>query len=110
MKVLATFALLTLLTTAGCSDAAGPGSQDVSVTDNAFSPSTVTVTSGATVTWTWNGSNQHNVTWVSGTPAASATQSSGSYQRTFDTPGTYAYYCTIHGSPTGGMRGTVVVQ
>jgi plastocyanin len=110
MKVLAMFAVLALLAGAGCSDSSGPGGQNVSISDNSFSPSTLTVTTGATVTWTWNGSNSHNVTWVNGSPAASPTQSSGSYQRTFDAPGTYTYYCTIHGTPTSGMRGTVVVQ
>lgn len=29
---------------------------------------------------------------------------------TFDTPGEYTYYCPIHGSPTQGMRGTIVVS
>ncbi len=33
------------------------------------------------------------------------------YQFTFNTPGTYQYFCEIHGAPGGvGMSGTVVVQ
>jgi len=32
------------------------------------------------------------------------------YELTFDAPGTYAYYCPIHASPTGGMIGEVVVE
>lgn len=31
------------------------------------------------------------------------------YELTFATPGTYPYYCALHGSPTMGMRGTVTV-
>lgn len=96
-----------------CSDDATsgpPGNQStVQVQDNAFSPDQRTVNVGTTVTWDWTGSNAHNVTWVSGAPAASATQSSGTYQRTFDAAGTFTYYCTIHGTPTSGMRGSVVV-
>jgi len=94
-----------------CSDSTAPGDGNgVTVNDNSFSPSSKTVDVGTTVTWTWAGGAAHNVTWVSGSPAASATQSSGTYQRTFDTAGTYEYYCTIHGTPTSGMRGTVTVQ
>jgi len=36
--------------------------------------------------------------------------SGGSFFYTFAKPGTYHYYCQFHGSPTGGMTGTVVVQ
>jgi plastocyanin len=32
-----------------------------------------------------------------------------SYSYTFKKPGTYAYYCTFHGSPGGGQHGTIVV-
>jgi plastocyanin len=30
--------------------------------------------------------------------------------RTFDTVGTIGYYCETHGTPTTGMRGTIIVQ
>lgn len=32
------------------------------------------------------------------------------YELTFDTPGTYRYYCALHGDPEGGMVGDVVVE
>ena len=32
------------------------------------------------------------------------------YELTFDTPGTYRYYCPIHGDPQGGMIGDVIVE
>lgn len=32
------------------------------------------------------------------------------YELTFDTAGTYDYYCAIHGSPGGGMAGTITVR
>ena len=96
---------------AACSDSSGPGTEaDISVADNAFSPSALTVDVGATVTWEWTGGSPHNVTWVGpGAPAASATQTTGTYERTFDAAGSYDYYCTIHGTATSGMRGTVTV-
>ena len=31
------------------------------------------------------------------------------YSHVFDQPGTYAYFCTIHGTATAGMIGTIVV-
>jgi plastocyanin len=82
----------------------------VSVDDNFFDPSSVTVSTGGKVTWTWAGSNQHNITWVSGGFSNASTRGSGTFDVTFATPGTYTYYCSIHGTPTSGMRGTVVVQ
>ena len=79
---------------------------------NRFEPSNVTVAVGTTVTWTWVG-GFHDVTSVgnpgftsSGAPVAAPK----SFSHTFTTPGTYLYFCSVHGSPTTGMRGTVVVQ
>ena len=100
-----------LVAAVACSDSNSPqgGQGDIEVRDNSFSPSTQPVAVGETVTWIWTGSNQHNVTWDTGTPAASATQSSGTYQRAFTQAGTYNYYCSIHGGPGSGMHGTVTV-
>jgi plastocyanin len=95
-----------------CGDSSGPGggSDIVGVSDFAFTPSAKTVAVGATVQWQWNGGT-HNVTWVTSSGSGdSPTQSSGTYSRTFNTAGTYAYYCTLHGTPTSGMRGSIVVQ
>ena len=99
-----------LALTAGCSDSTGPNATGVSVQDNSFNPSSNTVAVGQTVTWTWTGSTGHNVTWDGGSPAASATQSSGTYQRNFAQAGTFNYHCSIHGGAGSGMHGTVTVQ
>ena len=77
----------------------------ISVRDNNFSPSTTTITPGTTVTWTWSGSNPHDVTFADGT--ASAVQRAGTYQRTFAAAGTFAYQCSIHGA---SMSGTITVR
>lgn len=86
----------------------------------AFNPSATTVAKGSTVTWTFNSCTgdgyggqacvDHNVTWDDGTTTPSATQSTGSYTRTFANAGTYSYHCSIHGTATSGMRGSVTVQ
>ena len=80
----------------------------VSIVDFAFSPAVITVTAGTVVTWTNLGSYAHTTTsdvgsldpWDSG-----SLSTNGTFTRTFNTPGTYGYHCTIH--PT--MQGTVVV-
>jgi plastocyanin len=104
-------ALALIAALAACSSSSGPGVEsDITVSDNAFAPSALSVDAGTTVTWEWAGDAPHNVTWIGpGAPAASATQTTGTYQRVFDAAGTYDYYCTVHGTPTSGMRGTVTV-
>jgi plastocyanin len=78
----------------------------VSVVNNAFSPATITVPVGSTVTWQWNSDGvTHNVTFQDGT--TSGNMNSGSFPRTFQAAGTFPYLCTIHGSL--GMTGTVTV-
>lgn len=93
---------------------AGPGASVVTVENNIFSPSSITVAANTTVRWNWAaGSLQHNITPIQpATIPSEPTTSSAphSYQVTFTTPGRYDYYCTVHGTPTSGMRGTVVVQ
>lgn len=83
----------------------GSTSNAITVGNNFFDPNATTVPAGTTVTWTWDGGSSHNVTFNDGTH--SATQSNGTYSRTFNTAGTYDYHCTVHGA---AMSGTVVVQ
>ena len=81
----------------------------VAVCDNHFSPGTSTISAGATITWTWQGSNVHNVTFTSGSlnGTTSGNMSSGTFPQTFSTAGTYTYECSIHGA---AMSGTVTVN
>jgi plastocyanin len=93
----------------------GPGTDaTVDVADDVFNPTATSVDVGESVTWEWQGSNTHNVTFVNpingGSAPASATQATGTYSLTFSTAGDFDYYCTIHGTPTSGMRGSVAVQ
>jgi plastocyanin len=92
----------------------GPGGDvppgEVVVGDNFFRPPQVTVVraeGATTVTWRWTGLNQHNVTFDAG-GANSATQTSGTFARTFTEAGIFTYICTIHGRAV--MSGTVEVQ
>jgi plastocyanin len=101
-----------LLVACGGSGASSPpttlGPDDVKVANFEFTPSTLTVKAGTTVTWHFEQlSSPHNVVSLSspqvfnsGTP-----KGRGTYSFTFTTPGTYPYLCQVH--PT--MRGTIVV-
>ena len=104
----------------GAASGTGPGDDtngggnlppsEVVVGDNFFRPGTTTLTragGGATVSWSWAGRNQHNVTFDAGGPN-SATRTSGSFSRTFTEAGNFTYICTNHGRAV--MSGTVAVQ
>ncbi|MFI5887026.1 plastocyanin/azurin family copper-binding protein [Streptomyces sp. NPDC051554] len=74
----------------------------------AFSPRSLTITAGDTVTWVNEDQAPHNVKTTSG-PASvqSAMLSKGAtFSHTFTTPGTYGYECTVH----PGMTAMLVVQ
>jgi plastocyanin len=84
----------------------GPStSSSIDVGDNFFDPKATTVPVGTTVTWTWRGSNAHDVSFTGG--PSSVTKTSGTYSRQFTTAGTYNYICSVHGA---AMSGQVVVQ
>ena len=80
---------------------------------SAFSPAVDTVAAGANVTWTNQDGVTHTTTSAPGAPAAFSSgnvAAGGTFAHVFATAGTYQYYCTIHGTPASGMRGTIVVQ
>ena len=83
----------------------GTGGQAVAIQNSAFNPASITVTTGATVTWTNNDSTAHTVTFDSG-PDCGQLANGATKSATFSTAGSYAYHCTIHSF----MKGTVVVQ
>lgn len=78
--------------------------KSVTVSDDVFSPGTVSVAVGDSVRWNFEGTHTSTSTqgfWSSGTKNAGQ-----SYTRLFADSGTYPYYCTIHGMM---MSGTVRV-
>lgn len=81
---------------------------NVSIVDNAFVESEVTLAGATTeaVMWTVTGNGPHTVKWSDGTLESPRLLSGHSYVRTFDRPGTYAYVCGIHPSMTGSVTVT----
>jgi plastocyanin len=80
--------------------------------DNTFRAPDIQVKPGTTVTWTNEGRNQHDVLPVEDEAwgvDVEDFQPGDSYEHTFTEPGVYDYYCSIHGTTTAGMVGTVVV-
>jgi plastocyanin len=75
----------------------------VNVNDSFFSPKNLQASAGQTVTWTWVGSQSHNVTFNDG--PESGDKINGTFQRNFPATGTFSYSCTNH----VGMTGSVVV-
>jgi plastocyanin len=93
---------------AGAASPAKPKSPPkVSLGDNFFKPTKLTVTAGTIVTFTWTGSATHNVKVTSGPEKfKSPNQSSGTYTHTFTKTGTYKIVCTFH----PGMEMTLKVR
>src|SRR5688500_1738252 len=80
--------------------------------DNTFRIQNIQVAPAATVVWTNVGRNAHDVLPVEGDAWGAEVEDFAPgdvYEPTFDAPGVYDYYCSIHGTKTAGMIGTVVV-
>lgn len=84
---------------------------EVDVVNFAFLPAELVIQPGDTVRWR-NMGGSHNVladdgSFSNGPPSSAAWV----YEVTFDEPGSWGYYCSLHGGPNGlGMAGTVVVE
>lgn len=78
----------------------------VTIENFAFSPSSITVKKGTTVTWTNNDSAGHNAfSEQDGGPKGSILKKGESYSFTFDKTGVFNYICQPHPH----MKGTVTV-
>jgi plastocyanin len=70
-----------------------------------YSPTTLTVAVGTTVTWKNTGTQTHTVTSQDQLFDSKLLDGGKSWSYTFDTPGTYRYFCV----PRPWMKGTVAV-
>ena len=79
------------------------GSYAVEIVDFAFSPQTLTIRVGETVTWTNADPVVHTATSTSGAFDSGDLDQGESYSVTFTVPGTYDYLCTPHPQMTGSI-------
>jgi LPXTG-motif cell wall-anchored protein len=77
----------------------------VTISDFKFTPASITIHVGDTVTWTNNGPSAHTATANNGSFNTGVLQKGHSGSHTFTTAGTFTYICQIHPF----MHGTVVV-
>lgn len=82
-----------------------PRTVSVTIKDFEFTPATVTIKVGDTVTWTNNGPSTHTVTADDGS-FASGNLWGDTFSHTFQTVGTFTYHCAI----SRFMTGTVIVR
>ena len=101
---------------------------NVVVLDNSFRPIELEVTAGTEVVFENRGRNEHNILPDSikndaalvqllktdSSPAAWGVISVDfapemTYSHVFTVPGTYMFYCSIHGAPGAGMYGSITV-
>jgi len=82
---------------------APPG--DIKMFDNGYTPASKTITTGTTLVWSNTGALPHTVTASNGSFDSGFVMAGQTYRRTFNTPGSYSYFCTIH----PGMAGTLTV-
>ena len=82
--------------------------------DNSFTPETRSVPAGATVVWENRGRNDPDIVpedpdalWAVGEEEFAP---GDSVRFRFTEPGTYRYYCSIHGTIDVGMPGVLIVE
>jgi plastocyanin len=76
---------------------------------NFFAPVNTNIAVSDRVIWHWVGNN-HDVASTNGAWTTSPIQGIGTtFTNTFSASGTYFYFCTVHGTATSGMKGSVVV-
>jgi plastocyanin len=102
---LAAAAMLVLGTGAYAADGAA---NTVTISNFAFAPATLAVAPGTRVVWSNKDDEPHTVMSADGgiTFKSPALDTDDSFAFTFDKPGTYKYFCSIHPH----MVGTIVVK
>jgi plastocyanin len=71
-------------------------SHTVSIANFAFSPASVTIAVGDTVTWTNNDQTAHTSTADNGAWDSGPLQPGASFSHSFTAAGTFSYHCAIH--------------
>ena len=101
--LLVTFALMSTLTAlrdVAYAQSPAPAA-DVKIDNVSFTPQTLTVHPGTTVTWVNRDDLPHTVTSTDKKFKSAALDTDQRFAFTFTAPGTYSYFCSIHPHMTG---------
>jgi plastocyanin len=115
--IIAILAALLLLGGAGCSTSknttqtpinttTAATSNTINIVNFTFTPGTLTVKAGTTVTWTNNDTTTHRPTSDTGVFDSGDLAPGATFSFTFNNTGTFSYHCSIHPY----MTGKVIVQ
>jgi plastocyanin len=96
----------TLQTGAPVGTQQSPAATEVKIDNFSFSPATLTIAVGATVTWTNNDDIPHTVVSTDKVFKSKVLDTGEKFTFTFAKAGEYPYFCSIHPK----MTGKVVVQ
>ena len=99
-------AALWLVAASNPSSAAPPDSTQIAIKDFMFTPNSLTVKAGSTVTWVNRDDEPHSVVSDTGLFRSGAVDTNETFSFKFDKPGTYHFTCAIHPR----MVGTIIVQ
>ena len=98
--------MLTAASAAGMPGAQAQEPNQIVIKNFMFSPMSLTVKAGTTVTWTNMDGEPHSVVNDAGIFHSAALDQNDSYQFKFDKPGIYKVFCGIHPY----MKATITVQ
>jgi amicyanin len=100
------FGLMVLAIAALFASSARAADIEVKIDNFTFNPKQVTVKAGDTVTWINHDDIPHTVTSKTMAFRSKAMDTDDKFSFTFATPGSYAYFCSLHPH----MTGSVVVE
>jgi len=78
-----------------------PAAATVSIRNMAFSPNSLSVKAGATVTWTNSDTTIHTVTADDGSFNSGNIAVGATYSKVFSSAGAFSYHCALHPEMTG---------
>ena len=82
-----------------------PSANTIAISSAGFSPASLTVATGSTVTWTNNDNMVHAVTTADGSINSGDIAAGSSYSKTFTTAGTFNYF----DAQNNNMKGVLIV-
>ena len=81
--------------------ASGESAIKVSIANFEFTPAEITISAGASVTWTNDDGAPHGLEYQDGAKGTNLLLPGASFSRRFDRAGTYDYVCSVHPYMTG---------